>query len=342
MDKQLLDILTKMSPNVEQMAEYIGKNITTAMSTIDQPCGLYLISKNIYSTLLQTAGITEEEFKSYLTAQFKQQSSLLNAPALGYVITNPLYNLLVLYILAFLAHNRIDDAYATARLYACFTISYLKKKYFQSCNPEVLKYTLSNLHGLSVAGKYGFSGLVLKIADETLDKYKDDMVKEINPYYYYRFLIDIRNKLNQSLKAIASKYYQNMSISTQTPDVMEKAEDIVQNLSEVITSSQVISYLSNITQLTQLEIESILFDMENNTDIHELLKSIVAKLLVDYDSIDRIRDMDPFTLLKRINKKDDYISLTDDILKSLNVDNITQSHRDLILMLCILLILWKR
>jgi len=342
LDKELLELLAKMAPNIDQMSEYINKSIVTAFDIIDQPCGQYLISKNMYNALLTTAGITEQELKTYLISQFKQQSAILKSPSLGYIITNPLYNLLLLYMLVFLANDKIDDAHVVARLYGCLTLSYLKKKYFRSCNPDIMRYTLNNLHGLSVAGKSGFSGLVIKMADETLDRYKDVLVNEINPYYYYRFLIDIRNKLNQAVKTIASKYYKNVS-SISKSSYIDEAEAIMQNLNEVIASPQVIDYLSHITTLPTLEIEDILLKLESNTDTYELLENIIIQILTDYDgSIDRIRDIGTETILNKINNKDKYISITDEILHSISIDNITQNHRNVILMLCILLILWRR
>lgn len=341
MIEALIDLLRKGTTNINAMRKLVQEHVLYALKIVNEPCGTYLISKNMYQTFLNTAGFTEEEFKNYLKLQFMEQKEVLHQTNLGYITTNPMYNLLLVYIFVFLANDEYDTAKQVSRLYGCLTLSYLKRKYFKICNVETLRYTLNNLHGHSVVRSEGFAGLVTRFSDETLDKYKDQFLEKIDVYNNYRYLVDVRNKMNQSMKIIATKYYQNMETSV-SESLIDLADEIMSDFVSVTSSPKIIAYVSKISYLSEYEIEKIFLNIQQTPEAQEILKDIIIKILYVYGGSDKVATAGVTVVLGRIRRREDFVSLVVSLLSACGEDDVTTHHVAAILGIAIVLIVWKR
>ncbi len=341
MIEELSILLRKGTENIDAMRKLVQQQVLYALKIVNEPCGAYLITKNMYQTFLKTAGYTEEEFKNYLKQQFLSQKEVLNQSTLGYVTTNPMYNLLLVYIFVFLANDEYDTAVQVSRLYGCLTLSYLKRKYFKVCNADTLRYTLDNLHGHSIARSEGFVGLVTKISDETLNKYRDVFLEKIDVYNNYRYLIDIRNKMNQSMKLIAAKYYQNME-ELASGSLVNKAEEIMTNFMSVTSNPKIIEYISKLSSLSELEVEKLFIDIQQTPEAQEILKDIIVKILYVYGGEEKVLNAGVNLVLGRIRRRQEFIELSKALYESCGYDTISNDYILGILGLAIILIVWKR
>lgn len=341
MIEALANLLRKGTSNIEEMRRLVQEHVLYAMKIVNEPCGTYLISKNMYQTFLNTAGFTEDEFKNYLKLQFIEQREALNQYTLGYVTTNPMYNLLLIYIFVFLANNEYDTAKQTSRFYGCLTLSYLKRKYFKVCNVETLRYTMNNLHGHSVVRSEGFAGLITKFSDETLDKYKDAFLEKIDVYNNYRYLVDVRNKMNQSMKIIATKYYQNMETSV-SESLLDLADEIMEDFISVTSNPKIIEYISKISYLSELEVERLFLDIQQTQEAQEIMKDIIIKTLYIYGGADKVTNAGVSIVLGRLRRRQEFVNLATNLFSACGNEDITTHHIAAILGIAIVLIVWKR
>lgn len=341
MIEALMNLLRKGTENINEMRRLVQNHVLYAMKIVNEPCGTYLISKNMYQTFLNTAGFTEEEFKNYLKLQFLEQKEVLNQYTLGYVTTNPMYNLLLIYIFVFLANDEYDTAKQVSRLYGCLTLSYLKRKYFKVCNVETLRYTMNNLHGHSIVRTEGFAGLISKTSDETLDKYKDAFLEKIDVYNNYRYLVDVRNKMNQSMKIIATKYYQNMETSV-SESLLDLAEEIMGDFVNVTSNPNIIEYISKISHLSELEVERLFLDIQQTPEAQEILKDIIVKILYIFGGADKVENAGITIVLGRVRRRQEFVDLAESLFSSCGNEEMTADHVAAILGIAIVLIVWKR
>jgi hypothetical protein len=342
MIEELRNLLVKGTQNIDGMRKFIQQHVLYATRVVSKPCGVYLISKNIYQEMINKTGFTEEEFKNYLVKQFEQQKIKLNQTNLGYVTTNPLYNLLLVYIFVFLANNEYDSARQASRLYGYFTLSYMKRKYFKICNADTLLYTINNLHGHSIVRSDGLIGLVTKICDETLKKYETLFLKEINVYNNYRYLVDVRNKLNQSMKIIATKYYKNMEEKA-TESLIDRANEIMEDFVSVSSSPNIINYISQLSLLSTLEIESLFFDIQQTPEAQNILTDIIIKLLYKYGGEEKISTTGIEGILGKAQRNEEFVNMVSTLYESCGYeDEITKNHVLAIIGLALILIVWKR
>lgn len=314
MKEILTSILSNTIPNITRMEELINTMTVDAMSISDKPCGMYMISKSIYLNILNTAKLEESLLKQFIQAM----------PPSGYVGTNPLSNLLLIYILTFFASDNVQAAYTTSRLLTCFHCGFLKRKYFVICNEDVMRYTLSNLHGHSIA-KDGFSKLIIKISDETLTRYKNNFLNDIDPYMYYRYIIDIRNKMNQSMKAIAIRYYTNIeSASKESFD--EIAENMLNNISNMLFNEAVIDFIARLSGLSDLEVEQILLNLQQLSTVQSSFKNLLIKMLYKFGGIESMRDAGVVNIVGRARRTIDIVETAKNVLEEIRDIPVTMEN----------------
>lgn len=325
MEEILRQVLSQAFPHREDMSKLITKYSIDALQLVEQPDGKFLVSKSLYIELLTISGISDSLLKSFI----KEMAGI------GYVATNPFYNLLVLFVLVFLADNDLSSAKNATRFLTAINLSYLKQKYIPICNETTLKYTLSMLHGHSTA-REGFAQLCLKVADETLNVYMNAMVNDLSVRAYYRFLIDIRNKLNQSMKLIARRYYKNMEEFGKETN-MDVAEKIIENLGRIASNYSYIEFIAKRCGLSTYEVELVVSKMNAESSFTYLLKDLIAKILFKLGGIDAIKQIGIDNSVSRLIRTDEVLQFTLDILEETQTDK-TQENIKLIIFLAAILI----
>ena len=326
----LREIFSHTLSHEHEMEDLINKNLMEAIKIINQPSGKFLMSKSLYNSYLNTSDITDEIVKKFISKM----------PPLGYIGTNPFFNLLFLYLLTFLVKENYSAAKSTSRFLAAFHLSYLKKKYFHVMNDDVMRYTLANLHGHSVA-RQGFAALCIKVADETLAKYQNELISKIDTHVYYRYMIDVRNKLNQSMKAIARKYYLNME-KTVGESQEDLANKIVNSYSSVLYNPDILSYISKMSEMSDFEIEHILIRIQHDSGATELLKNLILKILYKYGDADKLNEIGIATVIGRAKRTGEIISLCSNIYEEINFYDVTISHITVLITVSVLLIISNR
>lgn len=308
MTNMIREILGRSISNVSEMRNLIAKETVSAISIADQACGKYKISKTLYNSLLKTSGIDEPLLKEFI--------KLL--PPSGFVGSNPFFNLVFLYILTFLATNNKPAATAASRYLTAINCSYCKQKYFVVCNEENMKYTLTTLHGHSVA-RQGFGALIIKVADETLAKYEQHLQSEVNTYYYYRYLIDIRNKMNQSMKAIAKIYYINIeNFSKDTHDTT--ANDIMNKL-DSLHNEQYVEYIARLSDSSEYEVEMIIMKLDQDPTAQAMYKDLILKILFKFNGVDKIQSIGITPVVGRCKRMRELMSVTKEIIEEMGFEN---------------------
>lgn len=274
-------------PNVSQMEMLVNEECSKAIKLVDDPCGRYKITKSIVQTFYNTANLTTDHIKDFIT--------FVEAP--GYTPRNPFYNLLVIYILVFLANNNIEAAKQVSRYYASVSLSYLKLIFFPICDAEALRYTMMHLHGSSIA-KEGFSVLVVKVADETLMKYAHNFLDRVNAYDYYRFIIDIRTKLFQATRIIARRYYAYKSSERET-SLETQIDELMLTWYNLINRPDIVDWVAQIANASPVEVEQLFISMQGNEDSFAYMQSVLTKILTQLGGVDNIHPEQSTLLISR-------------------------------------------
>ncbi len=311
--KELLsNILQKTLPNRDEMKSFINKHLSNSLPIVSKPCGSYLITKAMYNEMSNKSNITLDDVKAL--AKFM--------PSTGYVTSNPFYLTLLLYTLTFLAVGDEDGANMSSRFYTVICCGYLKIKYMRICDEPVLTYTLQNLHGASIV-RNGFMELIRKISDETLEKYKSGFLNEIDIYNYYRYIVDIRNKLNQSMRIIAREYYKNK----ENRAIQEKEEDVdnifVNNLN-VLNNLNMIEYLSRECQIVDSEVENIVMNLSTDIEFQQGIKDLMTYTLALYGTRENIKKTEMNSIvfkLRKTNKANEILNSIYENVSSLKRNN---------------------
>lgn len=276
MEQLILNILRTTWPNRNAMAYLVDRECSKALIEVGKIDGYYLLSKTLSDSFLATAGITAEQVREF--ASFMPG---------GFVASNPFYNMLLIYILTFCASGEVDTiVYRISRYYAAITVSYAKKKYFPILNANLLYYTLINAHASTVA-KQGWNALIIKIADETLLKYIEIFKTKVSLNAYYRYIVDVHNKVNQSMKHIAHKYYSNVG-KVITDDITKKLSLAIENIDKVTNSPEAIEYIANMSNVNEIQVENICFKLKEYQDRDSTLQNIILRFLRQYKDRDGI------------------------------------------------------
>ncbi len=327
----LSEILPITIPNIHKMEEQIARDVRDALGLVETPSGRFILSKVMVDNYMSIAGITKEHIKLMINKMPIQT---------GWVTSNPFYNMLSIYLITFLAQNNLDAAVSTSRFYSAVTCSYLKVKYFpNNIDDEVMRYTLTQMHGASVV-KEGFAKLCMKVADATLYKYIDSMVNDLDKQSFYRYLVDIRNKLNQSFKVIAWYYYDAINSKKQT-NFEDIAEKINHNINSIASSDKVINYVSVQTGLSTLEIENLYVKILDHVDAVLAMQNIVLILLSTYNGIQNIEQMGSKNVVNRAYRTDEIVKTCKDLFDIIE-EEIQIDDLKAILYLAILMILSYR
>ncbi len=329
MKNTIAAILQHTIPHVDAMEDLIVKDARLALQLVEPPCGRFILSKNLVDNYMQTADVSKDLIKTMIEQM----------PVTGWVTGNPFYNLLSIYLITFLATDKTQTAVATARFYSAVTCSYLKAKYFPVCNEEVLKYSITQMHGSSIV-KQGFSKLCIKVADATLYKYAQDMVNTLDKYVFYRYLVDIRNKLNQSMKIIAYNYYDIQKNNKQV-NYEELAERINKNIINTASSDKIINFVSKETNLSPIEIENIYVALIDHVDATLVIQMLILKLLVLYNGPENINTIGIRNLVNRAYRTEEIAKIIKNIFDIIE-QKMTVDNMKAILYLAIILILAYR
>lgn len=219
----------------------------------------------------------------------------------------------------------------------------MKQKYFKILNADLMRYTLSMLHGHSLA-REGFLNLADTVALETFEKYADNFRNDLDIYYYYRFLVDIRNKLNQSMKIIARKYYEHAQERPEdnSDNASGLAEDIVQYnyKSNIFMNDKVLEYIAINCDLTVGEIEDLTNNILHDPEIKALFTECLYEIIMIYKNIDIIKNSEDINdvymkCFRNVNIK----SKTNYICNKLGIDESSQVvYVKAVIYICVLMI----
>ena len=277
----LYSILQKTIPNKLKMKRLIEIEESKAIDEVSKTSGAYKLSKNLVDSFLITADLTTEELKDF--AEF--------LPG-GFVASNPFYNMLVIYILTFCINGEKDEiVYKVSRYYTAITASYMKIKYIPIIDESLLNYTLANAHGATVA-KQGFGAMVIKMADETLDKYLPDFQKGGSINSYYRYIVDIHNKVNQSMKHLARRYYKNAELGKAvTEDISDLVDKAMEQIPSVTMNEKVIEYISDKANVSEIDVENICSKIHDSNDMESGMQNLIVKFIYHFRTKEKINEV---------------------------------------------------
>ena len=241
-----------------------------ALNEVGKIDGGYYITKNLWNKFLTTANMTE--------GQVKQFGSFMPG---GFVASNTYYNMLLLYILVFVADGNVDKTvYDISRYYTAIVLSYIKKKYFPIMDKSLMEYTLMNAHAATVA-KQGWAVFVIKVADETLEKYLKNFTEKVSLYDYYRYIVDVYNKVNQSVKHLARRYYKNVG-KADTDDIRQDLDKALNNINEVTMNPKFIEYIAQLSGASEIDVEDICVKIHDYNDVDSTMQNIILRFLRQY------------------------------------------------------------
>ena len=252
------------------MAHLVGMESNKALNEVGKIDGGYYITKNLWNKFLTTANMTEDQVKQFGTFM----------PG-GFVASNTYYNMLLLYILVFVADGNVDKTvYDISRYYTAIVLSYIKKKYFPIMDKSLMEYTLMNAHAATVA-KQGWAVFVIKVADETLEKYLKNFTEKISLYDYYRYIVDVYNKVNQSVKHLARRYYKNVG-KADTDDIRQDLDKALNNINEVTMNPKFIEYIAQLSGASEIDVEDICVKIHDYNDVDSTMQNIILRFLRQY------------------------------------------------------------
>lgn len=330
METIIREVLKRTEPNLQNMSNLTREHLDKGLTIVSEPCGAYILSKTMVKTFMETAGLDES-----ITKEIAK-----NMPAAGRVITNPFYLTLLCYVISFLADDKYEDAKNAARLYGVITASYLKRKYLHvSCDPALLTYTLQHLHGASLA-KEGFAKLILKVADQTLAVWAPKMLSRVEIYSYYRYLVDIRNKLNQSIKLISRKYHEYKS-SESGQNYDDLADEIMTNFEDLLQIPEVISEVHKIIGSPEEEVEHLFTELSTTGEVHSSIREVIKNILIKYESIEAVQSGRVEAILSQCSRTEDLLALVLEVLDTIHVEHTPNNIHGIILVSIMLIKMYR-
>lgn len=319
--------MIRTTPNIDQMEKFINEHYKKAVNVINtNHCAKYLISRTMYLEMVKSAGLDNEIIKEFV--QFM--------PSPGKILSNPFYIGLLIYMLTFLANEKEESSKIACRLYGLITVSYMKKKYFPTCDENMMSYVMNNLHGHSTLKK-GFVVATIQMADGTFNKYTPSFLSEVKPYTYYRYIVDTRNKINQMTKIYARTYY-SMVEKGKTKDVETLSDNYALKLHNLIKTPKVIEVIAKyIKDVDEEYVENILIDILHDNKSIELFKKLLNMMLVkDFDDYVKQKPLSlAFLRVKSLQ------NISREVTKVCNnIDDIENNLANchIILLLCLLLL----
>jgi hypothetical protein len=202
------------------------------------------------------------------------------------------------------------------------------------------------LHGSSMA-KEGYKILADTISDETLNKYLDTF-GQVEIYYYYRYLVDVRNKLNQSVKLIAHKYYQ--FIKEKPSDDTDQSSAIAEKIykyiykNNTLRTEQVIEFISSGTDFSVDMVEKLIENMIYNFELASTTVDIISEMIDVYKNMKFIKDDNINDIYLKIYKNTNIRQYISTLLDSMEKDDSIDPNQYVkpIIYICILMIKFYR
>ena len=235
-------------------------------------------------------------------------------PANVYIMRQPIYNLLTLIIIKALKEGNERLALDTNTLLGLVFLGRLKYHYLKFIDQPILEKALNNMNKKSYIGLHGMIWMINHITKSTFDKWMPLVMQDINQMYpRYRYIIDLKNKLNQIMKTIAHQYYyqilhrndvdRSVIIKNRTNEIMEyiTSKSIPSNLFEyavklcsnnTITDTDKISKLHyNVQTYQSLQLQMSLL-------IYNILDRLFAVMTYYKDQYQKNIDINDFEWLK--------------------------------------------
>ena len=128
-----------------------------------------------------------------------------------FVMRQPIYNLLTLITIKAIQEGNKQLALDTNTLLGMVFLGKLKYHYIRIIDQEILEKSISQMSKKSYVGLHGVVWMINYVTKSTFDRWMPLIMKDITEMYpRYRYIIDLRNKLNQIMKTIAHQYYYNI------------------------------------------------------------------------------------------------------------------------------------
>jgi hypothetical protein len=184
--------------------KYVSKIFADELGNISKPC-YYPKFIRYFPEIQHLTGLRDEYLIDFINSIDKKYKKFN-------VLREKFTTLIIICIWYYAKEKRWDDAQLFYRLLSLKFYSHVFHKFFQKyCDPEIYKSTMENISKLHIFSAKGGKGpSIIHFADTEFEKYKKYLGKNIDDWTLLRIIYSLRQRISQSVKSFAVKYYQLM------------------------------------------------------------------------------------------------------------------------------------
>jgi len=202
-------LLQKVKINDNAFKNYLVRIVARNLSAITEPCELLNLKKHYYEMLRMT-GITEKDIKDFTKRRWAHRKS---APFK--IILEPIANFYVFLIQYFLRKKNIV---AYKYMVNFFVLRYysntIHKSFPKYCNKDAFKYTLERIAKTHLFVREKTIGNSLMHISKDMIRHWTKGLAQNDNEAIYRFMVDTRTRIQQSVRSFAEAYYRTMEQGT--------------------------------------------------------------------------------------------------------------------------------
>jgi len=202
-------LLQKVKINDTTFKNYLVRIVARNLSAITEPCELLNLKKHYYEMLRMT-GISERDIKDFTKRRWTHRKS---APFK--IILEPIANFYVFLIQYFLRKkNMVAYRYMVNFFVLRYYSNTIHKAFPKYCNKDAFKYTLEKIAKTHLFVREKTIGnSLMHISGDMIRHWTKGLAQNENEAIY-RFMVDTRTRVQQSVRSFAEAYYRTMEQGT--------------------------------------------------------------------------------------------------------------------------------
>jgi len=213
------DIIAILDSKV--LHKFILRKVATELSRLNEPC-YYPRIADIYKELIHQTKADINQLKTYGRRKYAAKPNWR-------ILNDPQTILAVLVAGEFAKNNDFSAGQAVIDLIALRFYTNRMNLHIKYCNPNYFRTALDNLsHNHLYNLKKTIGASVLHLSGAVFDKYKDDL-KNDNSEQIAKMITELRNRVAQSVRSFANKYYDAVErgeTTRLTPEDMPEKQNV--------------------------------------------------------------------------------------------------------------------
>ena len=237
--------------------------------------------------LFKSANINPDWFMDI----YKQYPEGANTPR------QPISNLLTLIILKCNLIGEKQLALDTNTLMGLIAMGRLMRKWFpRGVDQNIFDKTVDTLTKKGNIGMHGVIWTVNKITTDLYNRWVPEMLKDVDAMYpRYRYIIDMRNRFNQTIKTVATHYFYTWAHRNDVDlnvKVNERTKEIMEWINQNPIPMNILQYAATIGNCTTDKLNTLHHNIQLYNSMQSQMFVIVSKILeMLYRYMDQFKEL---------------------------------------------------